>query len=264
MENARYDDLILWDVLGELTVAERRELEAELQARGADSGESYTRLRDAWGSLGLLADPVEPPAGLRERLMSRLDEQEPNEIPVDIPRADRHERTVLWPLVAIAAVLAAIALGLNTVRMQRGLADTRSELETARLEAGQVRTLRDSLSALVQDVSTIASANAVTLSGTSPDVVGRARVFIDVDSGRTLLLVDDLAVLPPNQVYQLWAIRGETPTSAGAFRLEAAGPAWIHMPPETDLTGADLLAVTVEQAPGSAAPTSTPILVGGT
>lgn len=263
MDTNRYDDLVLRHALGDLTDDERRELAADLLSRGADARAEVDALREAFGSISLMAEPVTPPAELRGRLMSRLDGQDGDAIPLHAGRSGSDRPTVLWPLVAIAAVLAAIALGLNTVRMQRGLTDTRAELEMARAEAGQARILRDSLSALVADVSTIASANAVTLSGTSPEIAGRARVFVDVETGRTLLLVDDLPVLPPGQVYQLWAIRGETPTSAGAFRLEAAGPAWIHMPEDADLSTADLLAVTVEQAPGATAPTSNPILAGG-
>lgn len=264
MDSARYEDLVLRYAQGELSEPERRELAAEILSRG-DASSEVRGLHEAFGSVGLLAEPLMPPPGLRESIMSALGDQA-GERSASEPAAGRgaNRPSVLWPLVAIAAVLAAIALGLNTVRMQRGLADTRTELETARAEAEQAQVLRDSLSSLVADVSTIVSANAVTLSGTSPDVVGRARVFVDVDSGRTLLLVDDLPVLPPGQVYQLWAIRGETPTSAGAFRLEAPGPSWIHMPEDSDLSTADLLAVTVEQSPGATAPTSNPILAGGT
>lgn len=264
MDSTRYDDLVLRYALGELTEAERRELAAETLSRGGSRAE-MDALHEAFASLALLAEPETPPAALRERVMSALEDQDGQAAPrQDAERATAPRPSVLWPLVAIAAVVAAIALGLNTMRMQRGLSDTRAELQLARAEAEQAQVvLRDSLSDLVQDVSTIVSANAVTLSGTSPDVVGRARVFVDVDSGRTLLLVDDLPVLPPGKVYQLWAIRGETPSSAGAFRLERPGPSWIHMPEDADLSTADLLAVTIENAPGASAPTSNPILASG-
>lgn len=262
MDAARYDDLVLRHAIGELSESERRELVAEMLSRGGDARAEVEALHEAFASLGLVPEPHAPPPELRGRIMSALGDQDGQAAPRRATGSPR--QSVLWPLVAIAAVVAAIALGVNTMRMQRGLADTRSELEMARVEAGQAQVLRDSLAALVQDLSTIVSANAVTLSGTSPEQVGRARVFVDVDSGRTLLLVDDLPVLPPGQVYQLWAIRGETPTSAGAFRLETPGPSWIHMPEDTDLSTADLLAVTVERAPGASAPTSNPILAGGT
>lgn len=170
----------------------------------------------------------------------------------------------LWPYVAVAATLAAIALGLTGLGLREDLSGARAELDAMRERASEADALRDSLSELVRNVSSLVSSSPVTLTGTSADVVGRARVFVDADAGRTLLLVDDLPVLPPDQVYQLWAIRDGAPSDAGSFRLEEAGSAWIALDGSTDVSGADLLTLTVEEAPGAQAPTSDPLLAGGT
>jgi hypothetical protein len=164
--------------------------------------------------------------------------------------------------VAVAATLAAIVLGLSTLRARDELASARAELTIARERASEAESLQDSLSQLVGDVPSLVASTPVTLTGTSPDVTGRARVFADVDTGRALLLVDGLPVLPPDQVYQLWAIRDGTASDAGAFRVERQGPARIELGESTVVAGAELLAVTVERAPGASAPTSDPILAG--
>jgi hypothetical protein len=269
----RWRDLIAREALGDLTAAERDELDAELTRRGEAGRAEAARIREAVGSIGLAASPSRPPAGLRDRILASLPAESSRgktvaESPAERTSATRAgdggSRGRLWPWVAVAATVAAIALGLGSLRLRDDLQAVRAELATARARAAEAATLRDSLSRLVADVSSLVASNAVTLSGTSPDVAGRARVFIDVDTGRTLLLVDDLPVLPPDEVYQLWAIRDGTPTDAGAFRLDRAGPAWIELDESTDVSEADLLAVTVERAPGASAPTSDPILAGGT
>lgn len=170
----------------------------------------------------------------------------------------------LWPYVAVAATLAAIALGLTGLGLRDDLSGVRAELDAVRDRAAEADALRDSLSRLVRDVSALVSSRTVTLTRTSPDVVGRARLFLDVDTGRTLLLVDGLPVLRPDQVYQLWGLRDGEPSDAGVFRLEEEGPAWVELAASTDVSTADSLAVTVEKAPGAQIPTSDPILAGGT
>lgn len=184
----------------------------------------------------------------------------------DAPVGTRHAAggSRLWPYVAVVATVAAIALGLTGLGLRQDLSGARAELDALRERVSAADVLRDSLSELVRDVSSLISSSPVTLVGTSPDSVGRARVFVDAGTGRTLLLADSLPVLPPDQVYQLWALRDGEASDAGTFRLEEAGSAWIELAGSADVSGADLLTVTVEKAPGAQAPTSDPILAGGT
>lgn len=177
---------------------------------------------------------------------------------------DRRPGARIWPWAAVAATLAAIVLGLTALRLRSDLNGARVNLASVQERADEAQALRDSLSKLVRDVASLVSSSSVTLAGTSPDVVGRARLFIDLDTGRTLLLIDDLPVLAPDEVYQLWVIRGGEPHDAGAFRLEREGPAWIELAEAIDLSGVDLVVMTVEQAPGAPTPTGNPILAGGT
>jgi len=177
---------------------------------------------------------------------------------------DRRPGARIWPWAAVAATLAAIVLGLTALRLRSDLNGARVKLASVQERTDEAQALRDSLSRLVRDVSSLVSSSSVTLTGTSSEVVGRARLFIEFDTGRTLLLVDDLPVLPPDEVYQLWAIRGGEASDAGAFRLEREGPAWIELAEAIGLSGAELVVVTVEQAPGAPTPTGKPILAGGT
>ncbi len=67
-----------------------------------------------------------------------------------------------------------------------------------------------------------------------------------------------LAPLPQGQVYELWTIDGETPSSAACFTpVDGEVLEFVDRP----VGGADLMAVTVESSSCPAAPTTEPVLV---
>jgi hypothetical protein len=84
---------------------------------------------------------------------------------------------------------------------------------------------------------------------------GSLTLVYQPDTDRSLLIGSGLGSLPADRVYELWMIRDGTPQRAATFlpsdHLVLEVPA--------DVSGADQVAVTVERAPGVAAPTTTPI-----
>jgi anti-sigma-K factor RskA len=79
--------------------------------------------------------------------------------------------------------------------------------------------------------------------------------FVYQPGARSAYLVGSgLAGLPANQVYELWVMRGKTAVAAGTFDESK-----VLLPVVVDLAGATQVAVTVERAPGSRAPTSRPM-----
>lgn len=75
--------------------------------------------------------------------------------------------------------------------------------------------------------------------------------------GRSALVVDDLAPLPEDKTYELWYIGSSGPVSAGTFD---GGDGRTVAPLEGTLAEGAVVAVTVEDAGGSEAPTTDPIL----
>jgi anti-sigma-K factor RskA len=71
----------------------------------------------------------------------------------------------------------------------------------------------------------------------------------------------DLEALPSGQTYQVWAIRDGQPVSLGLMPPDPSGHTTAAMA-NVDLAGAELIAVTIEPAGGSAQPTSDPIITG--
>lgn len=111
---------------------------------------------------------------------------------------------------------------------------------------------RDGTPAWVEDART------VSLEG-SEGVDARFASHPERDDG--LLLVDGLEPVDPERsTYQVWLFHDEQPVPAGVFTPDEDGTA--QVPATARVTGAELVAVTVEPPGGSAQPTSEPILVG--
>jgi hypothetical protein len=87
---------------------------------------------------------------------------------------------------------------------------------------------------------------------------GRMTVAVAPSRHQGVVLLADLAAPPPGQLYQLWALGGGATASAGVMAEgQRSGVTLLG-----DLTGVQMLAVTVEPGPnGSLAPT-TDVLAG--
>ena len=268
MDPARFRDLAIEHLLGELAGSERLEFLAELERRGAEGERELARMREAVGGIALAATPVDPPKALRARLLAEIETEA------------AEDRTVVslrpwlgrWG-VAAAGIAAALAFvfGIRSVELQNRLGGMQASLDSARTALSRADTevaAADSLRRALDDarsalgIAALGGASSVTLSGTDEQPLASARAFIDPATGRTLLVVRDLPVLPPDVVYQLWAIRDGAPAPAGTFTVGADGSGRLEAE-EADLwIAADVLAVTVEPAPGQPAPTGPIVLAG--
>jgi anti-sigma-K factor RskA len=79
------------------------------------------------------------------------------------------------------------------------------------------------------------------------------------DDGIAVITVNGLAPLPAEQTYQVWSIQSGTPTSAGFLTSDGATASSII---SLDPSAAETVAVTIEPAGGSLAPTSDPVAAG--
>jgi anti-sigma-K factor RskA len=87
----------------------------------------------------------------------------------------------------------------------------------------------------------------------------QAQVY-ELDDGILVMRAEGLEPLGDDQTYQVWGINEEGPASLGLLGTAPEGEAIGAM--QADLSNVDTLAVTVEPAGGSAAPTSDPIMAG--
>jgi len=228
-------DYLLY-ALGTLEEPERSEVRAHL-ARGCENctaGLKEARLM-AYG-LGAEVGGPEPPRRLKLRILAAAG---------GLPE----ERWSWFTALVTLAVSAAVVLGL-VINYERREARLRSEIAH---NVSEVGALREAL-ALIQAPDT----REVTF-GTGQPTPPRGRVFVHPTG--VLLVASHLPAPAEGKTYEMWIIHGGKPAPAGLFRSDQQGNA-IHLyHPPAAVAPSDVVAVTLENAAGVDAPTSTPVII---
>jgi anti-sigma factor RsiW len=242
--------------LDALEDGERRDVETHLATCPTCRAE-IARLTAATDALAETVAPVTPPPAARQRLMARVAadrtrtsaERQVGET-TPLTRTERTGRGAgragLGTWIAGSVSAAAIAVAAFTSWQA---ADARRELLAARTE------LRAHLDALAE----VSAAGGVTrvsvVQGTnaSPGTSGQ---LVYQPAGRTAVaVVDRLPPLQPGRVYQLWLLRGGTPTPAGTLTVDADGRGHAILRATDRLESYTGLGLTAEPAPNLPAPT---------
>jgi len=209
------------------------------------------------------APPIDPPAGLRDRILTaaRAEAASDGSAPAPLtpvagpiaPPATVIRRTdrAWWAnpawAAAAAAVLVAGALAVWNVTLRRDLNQTEDQLATAERQ----------VSAGEQALAVLAGRGTeFNFTATLP---GAGGTVLRPESGTATLVVHGLPQTQ-DRIYQVWALKDGQPTSLGVFDADASGEKVVLL--DDDLQDADAVAITIEPAPqGSPLPTSNPILV---
>ena len=188
---------------------------------------------------------TEPPPGLRDRVLAAAarTRQLPPEVAGGSHARSRRTRSrapwVPWlsGAVATASIVVAVLFGLAQAHTQDQLNQVRAENRA---------------------ISLLLSSPQVTLLSKSTAKGGVATVVLSAARHQLAVVTNGLPALPPGKVYQLWLIGKTKITSAGLLPPAKAG----QTPPvlATGVVKGDTLGLTVEPAPGSAQPTTKPIL----
>ena len=186
------------------------------------------------------AAAADPPPGLRRQVMAAVarTRQVPPEVSTHArPRPARSWIPWLSGAVALASIAVAVFFGLAQ-------AHTQQELNQARAQN--------------QALNLILSAPGVRVVSQATTKGGVATVVLAADRHELAVVTSGLPALPAGKVYQLWLIGKTKTVSAGLLPAARAGqtPAVLA----TGVVKGDTLGLTVEPAPGSKQPTTTPIL----
>jgi anti-sigma-K factor RskA len=193
-------------------------------------------------TVALLSGGAAAPVGVWDRISAELESSAPASL--EARREARAPRRIgRWAtgMVAAAAALAIVALGVKVVEQDRRLDRLAAVSEDRALALAAQAALRDP------------GGRRVTLSSTDGSASVEAVLLPD---GTGFLYRNDLRPLPPGQTYQLWALGEADPISAGVLGPE---PGVVAFSVDPDITG---LAITRELAGGVVAPTSDPLAVG--
>jgi anti-sigma factor RsiW len=212
------------DALDEL---EEREYEDHL--RGCERcREELASFTEAATSLAYAVDAPAPPTALRERILESARAERAVVVPF------RPRRTPAYALGAVAAVAAAVALGVGI--WGASLSDRLDRLEETNAILGDP------------------DARAADLAGAD------GRVVV-ADSGDAVLVVSGLRRAPSGQDYEIWVIEGNEPRRAGLFEAEK-GEDVVRL--DERVPRGAVVAVTLERDGGVSRPTRRPIVTAQT
>jgi anti-sigma-K factor RskA len=189
------------------------------------------------------AAATEPPPELRAQVLAAA--ARTRQLPPEVRTHARPRRVrtrVPWVpwlsgVVATAAVVVAVLFGFAQ-------AHTQQELNQAQAEN--------------HAISLVLSAPQVKLLSHSTTKGGAATVVLAADRHELVVITNGLPALPSGKVYQLWLIGKTKIVSAGLLPTAKSGRTAPVL--ASGLVKGDELGLTVEPAPGSAQPTTTPIL----
>ena len=243
-------DLIPGYALGILDPAEAKQVEAHLN----ECGECAQELRvtmETFGSIPMALDPMEPPAGLKDRILTaaraEVTAEQPSlqpespAPPAPIPlkrRGAARTRINVLGILAAAAVLA-FAIGVVIGHHQPG-------------------TPQQQYAALVEHAVSNGD-NVVALRPVTHGFSGSMAIAV-APSGKTSLLLGPTKSPPSQKVYQLWFIKGkQKPVSLGVWTPNSTEARSVVL--AKSARGYTVAAMTVEPSPsGSPGPTSNPFV----
>ncbi len=154
------------------------------------------------------------------------------------------DRRLAWALPLAAMVLLSIGLGWWNRTLQTELQAQRAQLEQ------QHRVI----------AAIAGGGQQIALAGTEHAPAASGEVLQPPDGGRPLLLAQGLPDLAPSQVYQVWIISNGQPVGVGLLDPSNGAAAMVAL--DRHLTGAEVVALTVEPPGGSPAPTGPIVLAG--
>jgi len=234
--------------LGIAEDAERTEIGEHLERNCPTCVPGVRTARELISMIGAAADPVQPPARLRKRVLAIAGGQ----------KSSLWNWSPVWAAVAAGLLIAAIVFNTSAQRASRELERTTALLQRLEVESvAQVRELaglHEALAILDQP-----DARQVVFGGATP-LPPRGRVFIDPKRG-VLLLASNMTPAPSGKIYEMWVIpKGGKPVPAGLFQAGSDGTALHILAGPVDVATTAAVAVTLEPEAGVPQPTSTPVI----
>jgi anti-sigma-K factor RskA len=242
-------DLVAPYVLDALEPEERAAFEAHLQTCEVCRLE-VAELSLVVDVLPLAVELVEPPAGLKNRIIDAIAE-EPSAKPAltALPggaSARQRGLSVRWYEGTLALVAAVVIAGLGVWNLQL---------------QHQVTNQKNRVAYQLDINRAILSGATVTRLPATSNTPAQAAMVQPKNGAAPYLLVNNLPATPSNKVYELWYMRGTVPTAVKVFTYSGNDPTVVPLSRPTTSYG--LAAITLERGPnGTKAPTTKPIVLG--
>jgi anti-sigma-K factor RskA len=230
-----YKEMFPAHALSTLDAAEERALNEHLEVC-VECRRDLAEWEAVAASLALSADPLEPSAEVRRRLLTQIQSEKSVSNVVPLARTQRNLWNSLGSLGQIAALLLFAALIIAVIVLWQ-----------------QNRHLRRQTT-LVEILSS-PGAGIKDLHGTNEAPGASAKIVFD-STGRALLIVTGLPRPPQGKEYQLWFIEPkQAPRPGNTFSTDSAGRAQVDQHVLAQDRDYSVAAVTLEPAGGVKSPT---------
>ncbi len=237
MTHPEMDELYELFVLGVLERDQTNEIEQHLQDNCPYCQEKVREAGELMAALASVAEPVEPPKYLRNRVLASI-----------APVAPKPNKNWLAGLLALGAACAALIV--FCILLGNQVSNLHSQLGTVVRE-------RDELQAALKVLSRSETRTVQFGKVNQP----QGRVFVN-RTGGLVFTASRLPQLPNNRTFELWLVPPQgAPRAAGLFQADANSDAVRVSSVQVDPVNTAAVAVSVEPEGGSPAPTTTPILV---
>ncbi len=252
------EELIPAYMLDAVEEADRARIESHLPRcrRCSQLVESYQPVTDL---LAYAADPVEPPAELKYRVLAVTT---PARKVVPAPAPSPVVSFATWlsslfraPAFSAVALLLLLALGVWNFALQNQI--QQQAAATNQLAADLTRQ-RGYITALAYS-----DGQPRRLEGTQVASQAMGRLYSVYDDTAFVVVTYDLPVLRSDQAYQLWLVdRSGNRISGGVFTVDERGRGWLYGRTPKPLSEYESVGVTVEPSSGSPGPTGAKMLGG--
>lgn len=240
MTHEELRDMYEFYTLGLLEADEHAEIEAHLK-QGCETCKAGVRRAVITNSAILSFVPdVAPPKRLRRRVLAGFGVERQN-----------WGWMGAWGAVTAGLLVATLWYSTEVQRSNTELARARQQVAKSASELTRVETVLEFLNQ--------PETKQVTF-GKSEQQPPRGTVLVNQKSG-VLLIASNLPALPAGKTFEMWLIpKGGAPKPAGLFQSDQRGTA-LHLERGPVDASTSAVAISVEPEIGSAAPTSTPIVV---
>jgi hypothetical protein len=284
----RCEDVELY-MIGGLTKADKQAFEAHLPTCSSCQ-HALAELAPVVGALPLAVELVEPPAGMKSRILAAVAAQaeKDNETKGNVkpgpatplrseeesfnlsdstlnrpmPTADKQipaesgRKLPNWllPSVSAAAVLLLIASGILLLRVD-SLQDKAEQL-TARVDS-----LQQQIDSTGRPLTGVQTNHVIALSPTTKDIVaqGLATIVVDDKGMHLIVQAEQLPLLTDNEAFQVWMLKNGKPVNAGTFfSQDGTGALYFTFTPDEY----DQIAITQEPDASGKEPRGSIVLAG--
>ena len=210
------------------------------------------------------AATTEPPAEMRDQVIAAV--ARTRQLPPEVRTHARPRRvrgTAPWipwlsGAVATAGIVVAVLFGFAQAHTRSELNQARAQNQALAAAEARVEAALSQARAHDQALAEILGAPHVTLLAQKTTKGGVAVVLLDAARRQLVVATSGLPALPAGKVYQLWLIGPVKIVSAGLLPTARAGVTTPVV--ATGIVKGDKLGLTVEPAPGTKQPTTTPII----